>query len=254
MKVLFVCAHPDDLEFYVSNIMISLAKTNAVSILSMTSGEYGTSNLSLVGKKLATIRKKELIQAANIEGVSRVEFAGYLDAHLVVNREVLKKVKTYLDTYCPDVIFAPECFYYYYPHDDHIRSGYIIYRLLCDMPPKERPKLFLYHSYVNTHYFPMKHWRTQSKALKMHKSQYWLLIPMYPLRFLFGFWFGFRLPRAMWARTLLAEAVRYVDFQEDLHKPLGFKQRLFGRIVMKLKNSFKPMIEDLEKAEKESQR
>ena len=44
MKVLFVCAHPDDLEFYVSNIMISLAKTHAVKILSMTGGEYGTHN------------------------------------------------------------------------------------------------------------------------------------------------------------------------------------------------------------------
>lgn len=250
MKVLFVCAHPDDLEFYVSNIMISLAKSHAVRILSMTSGEYGTSNPSLAGKKLATIRKKELIQAANIEGVSQVEFAGYLDAHLVVTREVLKKSKAYLEVYRPDVVFAPECFYYYYPHDDHIRSGFIFYRLFRDMPPKERPKLFLYHSYVNTHYFPMKHWRTQSKALKMHKSQYWLLIPMYPLRFLFGLYLGFRLPRAMWARTLMAEGVHYVDFQEDVHKPLGFKHRLLGRIVIKLKRFFTPMIEELEKGEK----
>jgi LmbE family N-acetylglucosaminyl deacetylase len=249
MKVLFVCAHPDDLEFYVSNIMISLAKTHAVSILSMTSGEYGTSNPSLAGKKLATIREKELIQAAYIEGVSRVEFAGYLDAHVVVTRRVLQKIKTYLDSYRPNVIFAPECFYYYYPHDDHIRSGYIIYRLLRDMPPKERPKLFLYHSYVNTHYFPMKHWRTQSKALKMHKSQYWLLIPMYPLRFLFGIYLGLRLSRPLWARVLMAEGVRSIDFQEDLHKPLGFKHRLLGRIVFKLKGFFTPKIAELEKAE-----
>ncbi|MDD1778935.1 MAG: PIG-L family deacetylase [Candidatus Helarchaeota archaeon] len=252
MKVLFVCAHPDDLEFYVSNILISLAKTHAVKILSMTGGEYGTHTPELTGKKLAGIRKKELLQAAKIEGVTQVDFAGYLDGHLVITREVLGKIKAYLEAYRPDVVFAPECFYYFYPHDDHIRSGLIMYHLIQQMPPNKRPKLFLYHSYVNTHYFPMKHWRTQSKALKMHKSQYWLLLPMYPIRFLIGFWFGFRLPRAMWARTLLAEAVRRVDYQADLHKPLEFKQRLFGRIVMKLKNLVKPMLEDLEKGEKVS--
>jgi len=251
MKFLFVCAHPDDLEFYVSNIMISLAKTHNVKILSMTRGEYGTENPSLRGKKLAIIREKELIQAANIEGITQVDFAGYFDAHLVLNREVIKKIKDYLESYSPDVIFAPECFYYYYPHDDHIRSGFIIYRLLRNMHPNERPKLFMYHSYVNTHYFPMKHWRTQSRALKMHKSQYWLLMPMYPLRFLFGIYFGFRLPRALWARTLLAEAIRHVDFQEDLHEQLGFKHRLLGRIVVKMKNAFKPMIANLENVKKE---
>lgn len=250
MKVLFVCAHPDDLEFYISNIIISLAKTHTVRILSMTNGEYGTDNTLLAGEKLAAIRKKELIRAAKIEGVSQVEFAGYIDAHLAINREVLAKIKIYLDAYRPNVIFAPACFYYYYPHKDHIRAGFIIYRLLREMPAKERPKLFLYHSYVNTHYFPMKHWRTQSKALKMHKSQYWLLMPTFPLRFLFGFYLGFRLPRAMWARTLMAEAVRYVDFQEDLPKYLGFRHRLFGRIVFKLKGFFIPKITQSEKRKK----
>jgi hypothetical protein len=84
----------------------------------------------------------------------------------------------------------------------------------------------------------MKHWKTQSRALKAHKSQYWLLLPTYPLRFLFGIYFGRRLPRAFWARTLLAEAVRRVDFQQDAQRILGIKHRLIGRMVSKLKRFF----------------
>ena len=238
MKILFVCAHPDDLEFSVSNIMISLAKVHEVRILSMTQGEYGTYDLELRGEKLGKIRIKELRQAASIEGVNSVTFMGCLDAHLEIHRDIIEKVKNYLESYQPDVIFAPECLYTTYPHNDHVRTGLIIYFLVKSMKISERPKLFLFHSYVNTHYFPMKHWKTQSRALKAHKSQYWLLLPTYPLRFLFGIYFGRRLPRAFWARTLLAEAVRRVDFQQDAQRILGIKHRLIGRMVSKLKRFF----------------
>jgi len=238
MKILFVCAHPDDLEFSVSNIMISLAKTHAVRILSMTQGEYGTYNLKLRGEKLAQIRMKELRQAASIEGVHYVTFMGCLDAHLEINRDIINKIKNYIKDYQPDVIFAPECLYTYYPHNDHIHAGLIIYYLVKSMKFNKRPKLYMFHSYVNTHFFPMIHWKTQSKALKTHKSQFWLLLPTYPLRFLIGIYFGRRLPRALWARTLLAEAVRRVDFQQDTQRILGLKHRLFGRLVSKLKIFF----------------
>jgi LmbE family N-acetylglucosaminyl deacetylase len=222
--------------------MISIAKKpkHRVKILSMTKGEYGTYIDELKGENLGRIREKELKAAAIIEGISDIEFIGYIDAHVEINHEVIQKVGSYIDAFKPDVIFAPECLYYYYPHDDHIRTGLSVYYNIKKMKKSDRPALFMFHSYVNTHYFPMLYWRTQSRALLAHKSQYWLLLPMYPLRFILGFYFWFRLSRRL-RRYVLAEAYRKVNFEADRQKKLGMRQRIFGRIVKKLKILFKPM-------------
>jgi len=206
----------------------------------MTKGEYGTHINEIKGEKLGQIRVKELKAAAKIEGISDVEFVGYIDAHVEINREVIQKVGTYIETFKPDVIFAPECLYYYYPHDDHIRTGLAVYYNIKNMKKSERPALFMFNSYVNTHYFPMIHWKLQSKALLIHKSQYWLLLPTYLLRFILGFYFSFCLPRHL-RHYILAEAYRKVNFEEDQHRALELKQRIFGRLVTKLKTFFKPM-------------
>ena len=242
LKYLFICAHPDDLEFYISNIMITIAgiPKNEAKILSMTKGEYGTSLSSLNGEKLGKIRERELQKAAQIEGITHVEFCGFIDAHLEINPEVIQTVTKAIQGFDPDVIFTPEGFYPYYPHDDHIRTGLIVYSIVKKMENRNHPQLFMYHSYKNTHYFPMKHWRRQSKALLMHKSQYWLLLPMYPLRFIFGFYFGFRLSR-QFRRYIMAEAVRRVEFKTDKAPKLTFRQRIFRLVVAKLKSLFKPM-------------
>ncbi|MHA1651640.1 MAG: PIG-L deacetylase family protein [Candidatus Helarchaeota archaeon] len=241
MRYLFFCAHPDDLEFYISNLMITVASNpkNVVKIISMTRGEYGTLEPTLRGSKLGQIRTQELRTAAKIEGVTDVDFLGYIDAHLEITPEAIKRVQNAIEAFNPDIIFAPEGIYSYYPHDDHIRTGLIIYYILKNMKQKKVPKLFMYHSYVNTHYFPMIHWRRQSKALRCHKSQYHLLLPTYPLRFLLGIYFGFRLRKRL-RLTFLAEAFRKVDFQVDKKRQLGFRQRLIGRIISKVKGRFNP--------------
>ena len=246
MRFLFFCAHPDDLEFYISNIMISIAKKKdtIIKVISMTKGEYGSLTPELMGSStLGRIREQELIRAAEVEGITNVEFIGCIDAHLEINQDVIQKVSNTISVFKPDVIFAPEGLYSYYPHDDHIRTGLIIYKIIKKMKKEERPTLFMYHSYVNTHYFPMKHWRQQSKALKQHISQYWLLLPMYPLRFLLGFYFGLRLS-PKFRSYIMAEAVRKVDFIVDKRRKLGFIQRIAKLISSKVKGMFNPSKND----------
>lgn len=222
--------------------MITIAEnhSNVVKIISATSGEFGTMEPALKGtKRLANIRKQELRRAAKVEGIQSVEFLGYLDAHLELNKEVLQSFQIAIQNFKPDIIFAPECFYSYYPHKDHIRTGFAVYQIVQKMQETDRPKLYLYHSYVNTHFFPMLHWRRQSKALKQHVSQFYLLMPMYPIRFFLGFYFGFRLPRKS-RFHFLAEAFRKVDFKADLNCKLSFKQRIYKIIVLKVKRLFNP--------------
>ncbi|TFG05170.1 MAG: PIG-L family deacetylase [Promethearchaeota archaeon] len=243
MKFLFIQAHPDDLEFNISNFMITVANqpSNEVRILSLTKGEYGTYIKEIKGVVLGRIREKELRDAAKIEGITDIEFLGYIDGHFEISTEAIQKMKKTLQDFKPDIVFAPECLYYYYSHSDHVRTGLIVYRLLSEMPDNNRPQMFMYSSYVNTHYFPMMHRKRQSKALLTHKSQYWLLIPGWPLRYILGFYFGLRLPKKF-HRYVFAEAYRKVDFQEDKVRQLTLKQRIIGRIVQKMKMDVNPFI------------
>jgi len=76
-KILFLCAHPDDLEYFIPNIIIEAVNRDfAVTVASMTKGEYGTLTLSLAGEKLGKIREIELKNAAKINGVKDVRFLG----------------------------------------------------------------------------------------------------------------------------------------------------------------------------------
>lgn len=224
--------------------MITVANQpgNVVKILSLTKGEYGTFVKELKGEALGRIREKELQRAAKIEGITDIEFLGYIDGHFEISKEAIEKIKQSIEEFNPAVIFAPECLYYYYSHLDHVRTGLIVYHIVSNITGKKRPKLFTYSSYVNTHYFPMTHRKRQSKALLEHKSQYWLLIPGWILRYVLGFYFGLRLPRRL-RRYIFAEAYRKVDFQGDKERELSLKHRIIGRIIAKLKSDKNPFVE-----------
>ena len=242
MRYLFFCAHPDDLEFYVSNLLIEAASNpkNHVKIISMTRGEFDTLELSLMGKSLRRIRAQEFHRAAKVEGITDLQILEYIDTRVEVNRATFQRVKNIINQFNPDIIVAPEGFYSYYPHTDHVKTGLIVYLIIKKMAKKSRPKLITYHSYLNTHYFPMIHWKRQSKALRMHRSQAYLLAPMNPVRFLLGFYFGFQfIPKYSFYP---AEAIRKVDFQPENQRKLRFKQRVIRAIVFKISGFFNRII------------
>jgi LmbE family N-acetylglucosaminyl deacetylase len=242
MRYLFFCAHPDDLEFYVSNLLIEVARNpnNHVKIISMTRGEFGTPEPSLMGKKLRQIRAQEFRSAAKVEGITDLQILEYIDTRVEVNRATVQRVKNVINQFNPDIIIAPEGIYSYYPHTDHVKTGFIVYIIVKKMAKKSSPKLITYHSYVNTHYFPMIHWKRQSKALRMHKSQTYLLALMNPIRFLLGFYFGFQLP--LKNSFFPAEAVRKIDFHLEHQRKLRFKQRVIRAIVFKINGLFNRVI------------
>ena len=60
MKILFISAHPDDLELCIGEFIYRLNKIHDILIVSATRGEWGTVNNKLKGKWLAKIREKQL--------------------------------------------------------------------------------------------------------------------------------------------------------------------------------------------------
>ncbi|MHA1674614.1 MAG: PIG-L deacetylase family protein [Promethearchaeota archaeon] len=181
MKYLFICVHPDDLEFNCSNLINYLTSTdNSVEILSLTQGEFGIFLDQWKGPRLAKIRKKELINAAAVNGVSaeNIHFGDIIDGFVKYNSEALGYLLKWLNKLQPDIIFAPEPYYTYYWHSDHINCGrlaYYIFKNKQDFLKNPLKALYFYTSFKPTIWWPFQHTSHALNSLSFHRSQWWLL-------------------------------------------------------------------------------
>jgi LmbE family N-acetylglucosaminyl deacetylase len=211
MKILFFCAHPDDLEFFIGNFMTVLNDkylrqeyvryiTNQpigtgnpyfdqieVSVVSMTRGEMSDFTDKVRSTKTAaTIRTYELRSSLGYLGISPPDFLGYMDGFLRISEKTIENVKKYLIQIAPDIIVAPEPIFTWYHHPDHTRTGKIVYRAICRMIQEQKtihstvkiPSLYYYGALQNQFYFPfvpsLQH--RLKKAVQSHASQALLLI------------------------------------------------------------------------------
>lgn len=162
MKVLFLCAHPDDLEFSIPSIMISLAEKPAIISESidrkikksieegrsyflkrgnqintkefktktacMTRGEMSSFTEETGSTmKAAKIRTHELSSSQMILTGKKPDFIGYFDGYVRVTDESINRIKEYLLKLQPDIVITPEPIYTWYHHPDHVRTGRIAY-------------------------------------------------------------------------------------------------------------------------------
>ena len=181
MKFLFICVHPDDLEFNCSNLINYLTSTdNSVDILSLTQGEFGIFLDQWKGSRLATIRKKELINAAAINGVSaeNIHFGDIIDGFVMFNSEHVVYLLERLNQLKPDIIFAPEPYYTYYWHSDHINCGRLadyIFKKKQSLLNNTLKALYFYTTAKPTLWWPFQSTSHALKSLSFHRSQWWLL-------------------------------------------------------------------------------
>lgn len=186
VKYLFVCAHPDDLEFNCGNIMADLSAAGAdVTILSLTQGEFGTTDNRWKGRALAKIRIQELFRAAESNGIPRekVHFAGITDGFVRFDKETLEKVIDLINGFQPNIVFACEPYYTMYWHSDHINCGRLIYYIVKNQNNDKLPKkitrkinaVYFYTTFVPNFFWPFSDTARAYKALYEHKSQWALL-------------------------------------------------------------------------------
>lgn len=162
MKILFLCAHPDDLEFSIPSIMITIAgKPISISqskdthlqktieegrklltknkeqsettefrtkTACMTRGEM-SSFTEITGStiKAARIRTKELTESQLILTGKKPDFVGYFDGYVRVTDDSINRIKEYIYKLQPNIVIAPEPIYTWYHHPDHVRTGRIAY-------------------------------------------------------------------------------------------------------------------------------
>ena len=181
MKYLFICAHPDDLEFSCGNLIHYLAQHGKnIDILCLTKGEFGILEPNWKGPRLAKIRVQELRRAAKINGIdsNHVYTGDIIDGFIRFTKDNLKMMIEWINQLKPDIVFAPEAYYTYYWHVDHISIGKLLYYIFTKLRNKlNNPiqTLYFYTTAKGTFSWPFNNTEQCYKAIFAHESQWWLL-------------------------------------------------------------------------------
>ncbi len=181
MKYLFVCAHPDDLEYGCANLIHYLVQKNRiVEILCLTKGEFGIFDDNWIGPRLGKLRARELYRATEILGVSRdhVHFGDMVDGFVKFTRNNVKYLQNWLIRLKPDVVFAPEAYYSYYWQRDHINSGRLAYYAITktDQSPNHPYRaLYFYNTVFPNFFWPFNDLSMGKAAFQSHRSQWWFI-------------------------------------------------------------------------------
>jgi LmbE family N-acetylglucosaminyl deacetylase len=124
--VLIVIPHPDDAEFAVAGTVAHWTKEGKqVVYLVCTKGEKGTTNRSLKPEKLAEIREKEQVAAANLLGVREVIFLGLPDQSLEDTPSFRKQIVRNIRLYRPSIVVTSDPYRRYVWHRDHRITGQV---------------------------------------------------------------------------------------------------------------------------------
>jgi LmbE family N-acetylglucosaminyl deacetylase len=181
MKYLFICAHPDDLEFSCANLIQYLtSRCKNVEILCLTKGEFGIHDDEWIGPRLARIRVRELEKAAQINGISseHIHYADMIDGFVKFTKENILILKKWLHHLQPDIIFASEPYFAYYWQVDHINCGKLAYYTFSKYFDRFIPQirsLFFYNTVNPNFYWPFNDSTKGKSSLQAHKSQWWFL-------------------------------------------------------------------------------
>ncbi|CAN5577327.1 PIG-L family deacetylase [soil metagenome] len=83
MRALVVSAHPDDIEFACAGTVAQWTDAGAdVTYCIVSDGSTGTQDRSLMGERLAQLRRAESERAAEVAGVSDIVWLGYRDGYI----------------------------------------------------------------------------------------------------------------------------------------------------------------------------
>jgi N-acetylglucosamine malate deacetylase 1 len=121
LKVMVICAHPDDADLLTGGLTLKLtARGHKVKYVSISNGNLGHYSMDPID--LAGIRSKEALASAKALG-AEYESLNINDGHIYVNREQTEKVVTVIREYDPDLIITHRpCDY----HRDHRYTGQLV--------------------------------------------------------------------------------------------------------------------------------
>ncbi|MCE5323456.1 PIG-L family deacetylase [bacterium] len=122
-RVLFIGAHPDDIEFYCGGLVHMLGK-NGTQITFAIATRGGKGHNGWMKKRLEKLRTTHQFRSAAILGGVDVVFCDYPDKSLASHIDAYASdLKTLIKSTDPDIIFSWDPDYIYNPHPDHQASA-----------------------------------------------------------------------------------------------------------------------------------
>jgi len=127
-RVLVVTAHPDDVDFGAAGTVARFTEAGVdVSYCIVTDGDAGGFDLTVDRAEMARIRQAEQRAAAEVVGVTDVEFLGYPDGRLVAGLDLRRDITRVIRRVRPDRVLCPSPDRNYLrifaSHPDHLAAG-----------------------------------------------------------------------------------------------------------------------------------
>ena len=109
-KILVVTAHPDDESYGMGGAISLYSKTHDVFLVVASNGEKGQCCCLKENLDFGEMRKKELLNASSVLGISDVTFLNLPDGELCNNiyKEMIHGIKNAVIKYAPDIIITIE--------------------------------------------------------------------------------------------------------------------------------------------------
>ncbi|WP_448534868.1 PIG-L deacetylase family protein [Pseudothermotoga sp.] len=183
-KVLCVQPHPDDADISMGATIAKLSQKGIrVYYVTVTDGSAGTRDESLIGEKLAEIRRKEQEKAAEILGVHELLWLEFEDLGDYSIEQVREKLIQIIRKIEPEIVFTVDPFAPYEVHPDHLKCGMStaqavsLYRLPKLVPGTSNHDVtaigFFNTAFPNTFYpIEQEHLNKKFQAISQHKSQF----------------------------------------------------------------------------------
>ncbi|MGV9173593.1 MAG: PIG-L deacetylase family protein [Promethearchaeia archaeon] len=230
MRLLFINAHPDDVEFTCASTCQQAVELGwDVHEILMTSDEYGTPRNDFKGKRIKRIRKHEMQEAAKVYGTDskgdpsiNLIWFGEIDGYLPFNGDILVRLRKRIIQLQPNVIIAPDSFYSMDLHPDHMHTGWLTYFAVKSLPDSKKPILLLYHSFSPNFFVKITDLSIQMRAWSRHTSQTspFLNKILLPIRRIF-----YNLRRIQ-TGPAIGEGFRKVFLRQKENKISSFKQKI----------------------------
>ena len=139
-RVLVISPHPDDESVGCGGtIRMHVLQKDDVHVVFLTSGEKGGHGLA--PKEAARVREQEAHAAAEILGISHIEFWRQRDGALRANSYMAKLLREKIEGWKPDLLYVPHGGEM---HPDHRASARLVRRTLSDLPRESRPVVRMY--------------------------------------------------------------------------------------------------------------
>jgi LmbE family N-acetylglucosaminyl deacetylase len=143
VRVLAICAHPDDIESWCGGTLALLVERGCeVRLAVCTAGEKGSSDRSMTAEVVAGVRIAEQRAAAARLGISAVRFLDGKDGELEATQTFRAQIVRLLREFRPEVVFTHDPEQPYPPYTSH-RDHRVVGRVVLDAAyPAARDHLY----------------------------------------------------------------------------------------------------------------